>query len=472
MLQLGGLKNEQSGKDEASRGESLLDRVDTNPPVDTLAGRLARAPMSRLQVGAVAMSVALSALDGFDVLAITFAAPGIAADWGTKPAALGVALSSGLVGMAGGSLFIAPRADRFGRRPILPISLMLMAIGMLMTATAQSLWPLCAWRVITGLGIGALVPTVSTIAAEFANDRRRDFAVALVTVGYPAGGLVGGLIAAQFVTVYGWRSIFVFGGVITAVFLPLAWWLVPESIQHLARTRTPRADKVFASVLRRMGHDADEVIALPFAASPASQGSAGGFAELLSPAFRRMTLLLIAAYCLHILTFYFFSGWLPKLMTDMGFSTPDAIRTSAIMSLGGIVGGSMLGFFAPRLGLRRLVIAAMITTTLTMGGFGYLTQLHQIQLLAVFVGIGIFGGIVGLYAALARAFPARLRVTGTGLAIGLGRGGAVVGPILGGVLLQAGLRAGTVMSVVALFALAAAFAFALALPAKAPLDQA
>jgi len=443
--------------------------MDANTPVDTLAGRLAAAPMSKLQIRVVAMAVALSALDGFDVLAITFAAPGIAADWGTQPAALGIALSSGLVGMCGGSLVIAPLADRLGRRPIVPISLILMAIGMLMTATAQSLWPLCAWRVVTGLGIGALVPTLSTIAAEFANDRRRDFAVALVTVGYPMGGLVGGLIAAQFVTFYGWRSIFVFGGVITAVFLPLAWLAVPESIQHLARTRTPKADKTFASLLGRMGHDAAEVIALPFAAPP-SKGVSGGPVELFNPEFRRLTLLLIAAYCLHILTFYFFSGWVPKLMTDMGFSTPDAIRTSAIMSLGGIVGGSVLGWVAPRFGLRRLVIAAMIGTTITMGAFGYLTQLHQLQLLAAFVGVGIFGGVVGLYAALARSFPARLRVTGTGLAIGIGRGGAVVGPILGGVLLQAGLRAGAVMSVVALFSLVAAFAFALAVPTEAKPD--
>jgi MFS family permease len=169
-----------------------------------------------------------------------------------------------------------------------------------------------------------------------------------------------------------------------------------------------------------------------------------------------MTLLLVAAYFLHIMTFYFFSGWLPKLMSDLGSPTPDAIRTSALMSLGGVIGGSALGWAAPRFGLIRLVVLAMIGTSATFAVFGLVSGLIAMQIVAFLTGCCIFGGIVGLYALLARSFPAELRVTGTGLAIGIGRGGAVVGPVLGGVLIQAGMSIPLAIAIVGAGALIAA----------------
>ncbi|MGI4876990.1 MAG: MFS transporter [Janthinobacterium lividum] len=413
---------------------------------------LARAPMSRLQIVAVALSIALNALDGFDVLAITFAAPGITRAWGIGPAQLGIALSSGLVGMSIGSLALGPLGDRLGRRPLILASLVLMAAGMLLTATSTGMVTLCLWRVITGIGIGGMVATTNAVASEFANERRRDLSVALMTIGLPLGGLIGGFAAAALVVSHGWQSIFVAGGVVTALFIPIIWFGLPESLEFLARRGTPAARRQIDTILARMGHvplAADAVLT----AAPVSRGS---FVELFGPRFRVVTLLIVAAYFLHITTFYFFSGWLPKLLTDIGYTAPEAIRTSAIMSLGGVLGGSALGWAAPRLGLTRLIVVAMVGTTVTFIVFGQVTGLPALQGVAFLAGICVYSGIVGLYALLARSFPTELRVTGTGLAIGIGRAGAVLGPVIGGFLIAAGTSISLSIAIVGSGALVAA----------------
>ncbi len=402
--------------------------------LDPLACLLADRPMSRPQIGAVALSVALNALDGFDVLAITFAAPGIARDWGIGPAQLGVALSSGLAGMTLGSLFLAPLGDRIGRRPLILACLALMALGMALTAAVTGIVGLCLCRIFTGIGIGGMVAAINAVAAEFANERRRDLSVALMTIGYPIGGLLGGFAVAELVVPYGWQAVFLFGAAVTGVFLPLAWFLLPESLEFLGRQGTPASRAKIDAMLVRMGHP-PLVGDLP--AAPTT--THGGFAELLGPRFRRTSLLLVAAYFFHLMTFYFFSGWLPKLISDIGFTTPDAIRTSALMSLGGILGGSAFGWLAPRFGLVRLLILSMVGTSLTFAAFGMVSGLPALQAVAFLAGICVFGGIVGFYALLARSFPPELRVTGTGLAIGIGRGGSIVGPLIGGFLIAGGM---------------------------------
>ncbi len=429
--------------------------IPTTPGSGAAAHLLADRPMHPAQIFAVALSVALNALDGFDVLAVTFAAPGMAKAWHIGPAQLGAALSSGLVGMVLGSLLLAPLGDRFGRRPLIIGCLVLMAVGMALTATAPYLIWLCVWRVFTGLGIGAMVAAINAVAAEFANERRRDFCVAAMTVGYPIGGLVGGFAVADVIGTYGWQSVFVIGGVVTAAFLPLVWFGLPESIDFLARQDTPAARARIATMLARFGHPPATIAPDPEPPRVPVVAS-GSYAALLGPLYRRMTVILVVVYFLHILTFYFFSGWLPKLMSDLGYTTPDAIRTSSLMSLGGILGGVALGWAAPRFGLIRMLIIAMIGTSITFILFGLAVGLVAMQVAAFLAGICIFGGIVGLYALLARSFPPELRVTGTGLTIGVGRGGAVLGPLLGGFLIAAGLNIPLAIGIVGAGALIAA----------------
>ena len=252
--------------------------------MDDVRERLDRAPMGRTQIAAIMLCVALNALDGFDVLAISFASPGIAAEWGIDRAALGLVLSMELIGMAVGSILLGSMADRVGRRPTVLLCLVVMASGMLAATTAQNVPSLSLFRLFTGLGIGGMLACTNAMVAEFANARARSLAVAVMAAGYPAGAILGGSIASGLLVSGGWRDVFMFGAIATAIFLPLAWFLLPESIGYLLQKRPADALAKVNRLLHRMGH-------APIAALPPVDASAprASFAALFAPGLGRIT---------------------------------------------------------------------------------------------------------------------------------------------------------------------------------------
>ena len=209
----------------------------------------------------VGITIALNALDGFDVLSISFASPGIAAEWGIDRAALGIVLSMELIGMAIGSIFLGGVADKIGRRPTILGCLVVMAIGMLMATTVRGLVDLSIWRIVTGLGIGGMLAAINAVAAEFSNTRRRDLSVSLMSIGYPVGAVLGGLVAAQLLRGNDWRSVFYFGAGVTAVLIPVVYFVVPESVHWLARRQPKGALERINAALA--GWDMRAVSALP-----------------------------------------------------------------------------------------------------------------------------------------------------------------------------------------------------------------
>ncbi len=395
---------------------------------------LATEPMGRLQVVAVTMCILLTALDGFDVLSISFAAPGIAAEWGIDRAALGLVLSMELIGMGVGSLLFGNVADHFGRRPMILACLVVMTAGMGLAATTDSLAVLSAYRFVTGLGIGGMLASTNAMVAEYANDRHRSLAVALMAGGYPLGAVVGGSIVSVLLVWYDWRSVFVFGAVLTALFIPLVWFLLPESVSYLAEKRPRGALERVNRTLGRMGHAA--VPALPV---PQEAVSASGLAALFRPGLARITVLLTAAYFAHIMTFYFIIKWIPKLVVDMGFPAPLAGSVLVWFNVGGMTGSILLGLLTHRFDLRRLVIAFLLLASIAVVVFGQgQADLVQLSVVAALGGFFTTAAIVGLYALFAKSFPTGVRAGGTGFAIGVGRGGAALGPLAAGFLFVAG----------------------------------
>ena len=178
---------------------------------------LDEAPMGRLQIAAIILCILLNALDGFDVLAISFASPGIAAEWGVDRAALGIVLSMELIGMAVGSILLGGLADRAGRRPTILLCLVIMAAGMFGATLATSVTSLSAIRLITGLGIGGMLACTNAMVAELANARARSLAVAVMAAGYPIGAILGGSIASMLLVSGGWRDVFLFGAIVTGL---------------------------------------------------------------------------------------------------------------------------------------------------------------------------------------------------------------------------------------------------------------
>lgn len=409
-------------------------------------------PMSRLQIAAVTICVILNALDGFDVLAISFAAPGIAEEWGVNRGALGVVLAMELIGMALGSILLGNLADRFGRRYTVMGCLIGMSLGMYLAALSNSLNMLMLLRFLTGLGIGGMLATINAMAAEHSSTRRRNFTVSCMATGYPLGVIAGGTVASYLLAKSDWRAVFEFGAVFTAAMLPFAWFLLPESVAYLLQRRPPDALERINKNLRRMGHQ--PVTALP-AETPRPERAA--WTELFAPGLLRTTVLLTACYFGHIMTFYFIIKWIPKLVVDMGFAASSAGTVLVWANVGGAAGAVLLSILCVKMDVRRLVIGAMLAATVMVNVFGQgQADLAGLALIAATVGFFTNSAIVGLYAIFAQSFPTRVRAGGTGFVIGVGRGGAALGPILAGFLFEGGQGLATVALVMGMGSLVGA----------------
>jgi benzoate transport len=395
---------------------------------------LSSSPMSRIQIAVIAITVGLNALDGFDVLAISFASPGIAREWGIDRAALGFVLSMELIGMGLGSVLLGGVADKLGRRRTLLGCLMVMAVGMIMATRAKSVYDLSVWRIFTGFGIGGMLAAINAVAAEFSNLRRRGLNVSLMAIGYPIGAVVGGKIVAVLLKQGDWRVVFSFGAVATAAFIPLVLWLVPESVSWLCQRQPPGALANINRSLARMGHGA--VATLPALSAAVRKRSV---ADIFSPQWARVTVLVTLAYFLHVTTFYFIVKWVPKIVVDMGFTPSSAADVLVWANVGGATGGAVLGLLSLRFGLKPLTMLALVMSTVMVAVFGRgQAALGQLALMCAIAGFFTNAGIVGLYGILAQVFPTHIRATGTGFAIGFGRAGAMLAPIIAGYLFHAG----------------------------------
>ena len=385
------------------------------------------------QILVVGICVLLTALDGFDVLSISFASPGIAKDWGIDRAALGVVLSMELIGMALGSIFLGNMADRVGRRPIIIFCLLVMATGMFMAGSAQSVNSLLIHRFYTGLAIGGMLASTNAMVAEFSNSKRRNLSVILMAAGYPLGVIIGGVFAVNLLQDNSWRSIFVFGGTATLCFLPFVYWLLPESVAYLNSRRPSNAINRINATLKILGHA--QIAQLPEVGTQQKTS----ISELFKPSLIRSTVLLTFAYFMHIMTFYFILKWVPKIVVDMGFSPSLAGSVLVWANVGGLLGCITLGLLSNRFQIKTLLVFIFLGSSLMVMLFGSEQQsLTQLSVVVAVAGFFTNAGVVGLYALFAQYFPDALRASGSGFAIGFGRGGAAISPILAGLLFAAG----------------------------------
>jgi benzoate transport len=401
---------------------------------------LAESPMGRLQIAVVGLTIALNALDGFDILSISFASPGIAAEWGIDRAALGIVLSMELIGMAIGSIVLGGVADKIGRRPTILGCLAVMSFGMLMATTVTGLVDLSIWRIVTGLGIGGMLAAINAVAAEFSSTRRRHLSVSLMSIGYPLGAVVGGLVAAWLLQSNDWRSVFYFGAGVTAALIPITFFVMPESVHWLTRKQPNGAIEKINRAMARMGHAA--ISSLPMISADVRKRSVS---DIFGPGLVTITALVSLAYFFHITTFYFILKWVPKIVADFGFAASSAARVLVWTNVGGATGGAVLGFLTLRFGVKGLTIAVMLLSSVMVALFGQTPpDLQRLSMICAAAGFCTNAAIVGMYAIFAQVFPTHVRASGTGFAVGVGRGGSVLAPIIAGFLFEAGYGLSTV----------------------------
>ncbi|MEY4986737.1 MAG: hypothetical protein RL567_516 [Bacteroidota bacterium] len=346
----------------------------------------------------------MNMLDGMDVLIISYAAPAIAKAWSISPANLGIVFSSGLVGMTVGAIFLAPFADRIGRKSTMLIAGLLMATCIYSTSFATDINVLMIFRFISGLGIGAMMATTAALTAENSPTSTRNFWVSTVVAGYPVGAVLSGLVAATVIKTSGWEHLFELAGYATFLSLPLVGLFIKESF------------------------------------APSKQGDTKPRVQILvQEPYRISTFQLWAALFLAFATLYFMLNWIPKLATNAGLSLSAAIYAGTVFNLGAIVGIPMQGYCSSRFGLKKTIGTILIFTALTMLSFGFFVNSPYVLVIFFLMGFGVQGGFVGLYAVAASMYPTYIRTTGVGWAIGAGRLGGIIGPILGGLLVAWGL---------------------------------
>ena len=390
--------------------------------------------ITTIQIGVIVICWFINMLDGFDVLAIAYTAPSITEEWALAPEKLGVVLSAGLVGMALGTMFIAPLADRFGRRRIILWCLAIIGFAMMATASASSISLLISARIVTGLGLGGLLASPNTMVAEYSSDRRRSFAVSFLQSGYPIGALVGGLIAAPLIPAFGWQMVFIIGGASTLVMVVVVLLFLPESLHYLLEQRPKNALSQVNRILSRLGHRSISDLPQMLENSPPAS-----IKEIFSPALKTNTLLLWLSFFMSMLTLYFLLLWTPQIIVNAGLPKEQGILVGAMLNGGGLIGMLLLGYFAERFGLHRLIIGFFLMAALTMVTFALVDASATVLLLLAFaLGFFAVGGMIGLYAVAADLYPTSLRNTGLGWGIGIGRLGAILGPYVAGVLMSVG----------------------------------
>ncbi|WP_312795484.1 MFS transporter [Kocuria sp.] len=392
--------------------------------------------MSAYQWVIVALAAFLNALDGYDVLAMAFTANSVSKEFELTGAQLGWLLSSGLIGMAAGSLLLGPFADRFGRRKILLVAVGINAVGLFLSATANSALELGAWRVITGLGVGGILATVTVITSEYSNLKNRGMAISIYTAGYGVGATLGGMGATQLIPAFGWRSVFLAGGLVTLFAAVLILVILPESVDYYRVRRPKNAEKKLTRIARRIGLKGDVFLGDAPTTTNSSQGSV---TQLLGGRYRVSTILLWVSFFVIMFGFYFANSWTPRLLVESGMTEQQGIVGGLMLTMGGTFGSLIYGVLTIRRNARNTLVVFTILAAVLLVVFITTTSIPALAFLSgVVVGMLINGCVAGLYTVAPQTYAPEVRATGVGWGLGIGRVGAILAPILVGTLLDGG----------------------------------
>lgn len=411
--------------------------------------------LAPVQIYAVVICLIINILDGFDILAIAFAANEISIEWEISAVNLGILFSSGLVGMIFGAFLLAPIADTFGRRPQIALCLIIIAFGMLASGFSATVTELMILRFITGIGIGGILPSINTMVSEYSGSYWRNLCLSLMHIGYPLGVVVGGISAVFLIGEHGWRSIFIFGGGLTFLAGLAVMFFLPESLAFLL-TKQPKGalDKANALLVKLKQPTLD---ALP--QTEYSNKKVYDFSLLFSKKFLLPSILLWTGFFMCMMTHYFLLNWMPKILIDAGLSTEVGISSGVIMSIGGMVGMLVLGIISTRMDLVKTVQIYFAMALVAIIGFGIIgLNLNLLLTITFILGFFLYGAIIGLYMIGAWLYPPSVRNTGVGWAIGIGRFGAVLGPYLAGIFIETGMEKWLYFSIFAIPLLICIFA--------------
>ena len=377
------------------------------------------------------------ALDGFDLVVLGAVTPALLGyeAWGLTPPQVGTITSFGLVGMMIGALGIGTLADVIGRRTAIMISVANFSVFTALLGLAPSPEVFGLFRFLAGLGLGGLIPTAATLVSEYARMRRGSSSITFMMTGYHVGGVLTAVLAILILPALGWRAMFVIGGLPALVLIPLMLKYLPESPSFLvARGRRDEAEALAAR--HGIPLAPDEVRAEERASEG---GGLGAIKTLFSGGYLLGTLAFSVASFMGLLLVYGLNQWLPTIMRDAGYALGAALAFLLVLNLGAVIGLLFAGPVADRYGSKTVNVAWFTLAAVSLFLLSVQMPLVLTYLAVLVTGVWVFSAQVLLYAYVSKHYPTSGRGTALGWAAGIGRVGAICGPLLGGLLVGAGL---------------------------------
>jgi AAHS family 4-hydroxybenzoate transporter-like MFS transporter len=371
--------------------------------------------------------------DGYDIRAMSFAAPSLASEWHLSTSVFGPVFSASLIGIFFGALFMGWVGDRYGRRVAIISGCVLYGLPTLAMVMAHNLDQMWVLRLLTGLGLGGLMPNTIALSSELSPKRWRATLIVLMFTGITLGSSTPGPVAAWLVPTYGWHVLFIIGGLVPLGVAVGLLFALPESIKFLALQPHRRAELL--KIARRIRPDLTIADDARFEMATVTRAKANPV-EMFRGGLGAITPLLWLCFAMVLMSNYFLNNWMPSLLQASGLSPKAAALISSLYDIGGTVGGLLISVLLDRFGF--VVIAALmaiaVPAIVLMGSPG--TSLVALALASTVGGFGVLGGQFGNNASAGLLYPTAIRSTGVGWAFAFGRFGGIVGPLIGGMLLQ------------------------------------
>jgi AAHS family 4-hydroxybenzoate transporter-like MFS transporter len=406
--------------------------------------------VSRLQFLVIVLCGLVVLLDGLDTQVIGYLGPALSAEWNIPRAQLGPVFSASQVGLVGGLLVIGAVSDRIGRRRSIIFSVLLFAICTLLTAFAQGVTDLMIYRLLAGIGLGGAMPNALALTGEYCPKRLRATLVIIMFCGFSLGSILGGVISTIFLDTMGWswRSVFIAGAILPLILLPILLLKLPESLQFLMldsrykQQRQAKAALILAKINPQLASTVDMHAQSPVVAKvPVT--------DLFTAHRAKGTLMLWAVFFMNLMVFYFLQSWLPTLFTDTGLSQRSAVLMSTLISGGGIVAGVLSGPLMDRYNAYKVLAALYLGGALFVASIG-IANPSVLAFVTFAAGFCVSGGQKSVNALAVIFYPTFVRSTGVGWALGIGRFGSILGPVLAGWLLGWGWTTASLLQMAAL----------------------
>lgn len=407
----------------------MANRIDISEVIDN-------SRIGRFQIVTFALCAASLIMDGWDVQAISFVGPEIRPEWQLTGQQFGQILSVTNVGVLIGSLVFTVMADKVGRRPVLIGATVFFSVMTLLAAGAESFEEMRMLRFVGGIGMGSIIPNATALIGELSPRKRRVTFIMTITVGFTAGAAIAALASAWLIPAFGWRSVLYVGGAIPLIVSILMFFWLPESLGFLVLTNR-KTDQV-GRWLRQIDPTLEISPDTEFMVREKPRGGAP-FLHLFRDGRVLSTLMFWVINFMNLLNLYFLAGWLPSVLGDAGFSTSAASLIAGSLQIGGLIGTFGLAGLIGRGRFVPVLTASFFLATVSIAMIGtesILALAPALTLIVFIAGWCVIGGQPGLNAMAATYYPTGMRSTGVGFCLGIGRIGAIVGPYLGGYLID------------------------------------